>query len=228
MNEKISRTQQDYIKTIWHFEQAAQTARMSMIADALNVKPPTVLAMFRQLNRLKLIEYDKKLGAVLTETGRQEAEHLIRKHRLIETFLNQVLAIEKPLLHDEAEKLEHVMSDQLIMKIDEYLDYPRTDPFGSIIPLSGTNDLNYPLVEIKENTRIRVVKIPMSGDEKSYCLEHNFLPGSDWIIKTVSPTNDSFLVTNGKEYFALSDHLARKIRVTVIKQLKRYKEGAET
>jgi len=227
MNEKISRTQQDYIKTIWHFEQAARTARMTMIADAMGVKPPTVWAMFQQLNRLHLINYDKKLGAVLTEKGRQEAEHLIRKHRLIETFLNQVLNIEKPLLHDEAEKLEHVMSDQLIMKIDEYLDYPRTDPFGSIIPLSGTNELNYPLAEIKENTRVRVLKIPMSGDDKGYCLEHNFLPGSDWIIKTVSPANDSFLVTNGKQYFALSDHLARKIEVNVIKQLNRYKEGAK-
>ena len=219
MNEQISRTQQDYIKTIWNFEQGARAARMSSIADALGVKPPTVWAMFRQLKRLDLIDYDKKLGAVLTDKGRREAENLIRKHRLIETFLNQVLHIEKPLLHEEAEKLEHVMSDQVIMKIDEYLNYPRTDPFGAIIPLSGTNELKYPLAEIKENTRIRVLKIPMAGDEKVYCLDHNFLPGSDWEIKTVSPANDSFLVTDGTLYFALSDHLARKIIVSVIKQL---------
>ena len=112
MSETVSRVQQDYIKTIWNFEQTAQNARMSTVAETMGVKPPSVLAMFRQLDRMNLIDYDKKIGAVLTERGRREAENLIRKHRLIETFLNRVLEIEEPLLHDEAEKLEHVMSDQ--------------------------------------------------------------------------------------------------------------------
>ena len=218
MSKQISRAQQDYIKIIWNLEQNTQAARMSRVADLIGVKPPTVLAMFRQLSRLQLINYDKRIGAVLTEKGRREAEDLIRKHRLIETFLSQVLSIEKPLLHDEAEKLEHVMSDQLIMKIDAYLNYPRIDPFGSIIPLSGTNELKYTLAEIKENIRFRIIKIPMSGDEKKYCSDHNFLPGSDWKIKTVSPASDSFLVTDGKLYFALSDHLAKKVKVSVIRK----------
>jgi DtxR family Mn-dependent transcriptional regulator len=218
MNESISRAQQDYIKAIWKFEQSAQPAKMSTVADILGVKPPTVLAMFRQLDRRNLIDYDKQCGAVLTERGRREAENLIRKHRLIETFLNRVLKIEEPLLHDEAEKLEHVMSDQLIMKIDKYLNYPRFDRHGSIIPLSGTGDIKYLLSEIEESIPFTVIKIPMSGDEKKYCSDHNFLPGSDWRIKTISPGNDSFLVTNGKHYFALSDHLAQKITVTVVRK----------
>ena len=109
MSEIISRTQQDYLKTIWNFEQTAQNARMSIVAEAMGVKPPTVLAMFRQLNRLELIDYDKKLGAVLTEKGRKEAENLIRKHRLIETFFNQVLSIEKPLLHDEEDTIRKII-----------------------------------------------------------------------------------------------------------------------
>ena len=107
---------------------------------------------------------------------------------------------------------------RLIMKIDEYLDYPRLDIHGSIIPLSGTGDIKYTLSEVKENIPFKVIQIPMAGNEKKYCTDHNFLPGSEWHIKTVSPGNDSFLVTNGGHYFALSDHLADKIKVIVVRE----------
>ena len=213
---EISRTQQDYIKTIWNLEQERQRAGMTIVAEVLCVKPPTVLAMFRQLSRLGLIHYDKREGAILTSYGRVEAERLVRKHRLIETFLNRVLKIKEPLLHDEAERLEHVISDQLIMIIDEYLKYPRTDPHGSIIPLSGTDEIQYVLNEIEEGIPFKVVQIPMVGKEKVYCSDHDFLPGSRWEIKKASPGGDSFLVTNGTNYLAFSSHLAQKIKVSVL------------
>lgn len=219
MEEKIelSLTQQDYIKSIWNLEQVGIQAKMTVVADQLSVKPPTVLVMFRQLLRLSLIIYDKRAGAKLTDRGRGEAQQLIRKHRLIETFLDKVLNVEEPLLHNEAEKLEHVISDQLIMKIDEYLNYPRTDPHGAIIPLSRTDDLQYLLKEIEENIPFKVLQVPMSGKEKKYCSENDFLPGSRWRIKKISPRGESFLITDGTNYLAISDHLAEKIRVAVIR-----------
>jgi len=213
----ISRTQQDYIKVIWNLEQEQQRAKMTTVAEILSLKPPTVLAMFRQLSRLTLIYYDKRTGAILTNLGRIEAEHLIRKHRLIETFLKKVLNVEEPLLHDEAEKLEHVISDQLIMIIDAYLDYPQTDPHGSIIPLSGIDEILYSLNDIEEGIHFKVVHVPMTGKEKEYCLNNKFLPGSKWAIKTTSPDGGSFLITNGVRYLALSSQLAQKIQVTVLK-----------
>jgi DtxR family Mn-dependent transcriptional regulator len=213
----LSRTQQDYIKVIWNLNQIEEKAKMKVVADTLFVKPPTVLAMFRQLSRMELISYDKYQGAKLTAAGHEEAEQLIRKHRLIETFLRTVLKIEEPLLHDEAEKLEHVMSDQLIMKIDEYLNYPSTDPHGSIIPLSRDGDIQYALNEVEPNILFKIIQIPMSGKEKNYCTDNNFLPGSEWKIKNVGPKSESFLVTNTKVYLAISDHLAEKIRVTIIR-----------
>ena len=213
----LSRTQQDYIKSIWNLDQLGEKAKMKAIADMLFVKPPTVLAMFRQLLKFGLIIYNKHDGAVLTKSGRREAEQLIRKHRLIETFLRTVLKIEEPLLHNEAEKLEHVMSDQLIMKIDEYLNYPSTDPHGSIIPLSKVGDIQYALNEIEPEIPFKVIKIPMAGKEKNYCTDNAFLPGSEWQIKKVGPKNESFLVTNSDVYLAISDHLAEKIRVTIVR-----------
>ena len=191
---------------------------MKIVADMLLVKPPTVLAMFRQLKKFGLISYNKREGAKLTAAGRGEAEQLIRKHRLIETFLRRVLKIEEPLLHNEAEKLEHVISDQLIMKIDEFLNYPSTDPHGSIIPLSGAGDIKYALNEVEPDIPFKVVRIPMTGKEKNYCTDNSFLPGSEWQIKKVGPKNESFLVTNNQIYLAISDHLAEKIRVTIIRK----------
>jgi DtxR family Mn-dependent transcriptional regulator len=213
----LSRTQQDYIKAIWNLSQLEEKAKMKVVADILLVKPPTVLAMFRQLSKVGLISYDKREGAKLTVVGRGEAEQLIRKHRLIETFLRSVLKIEEPLLHDEAEKLEHVISDQLIMKIDEYLNYPSTDPHGSIIPLSHVGDIQYALHEVEPDIPFKIIQIPMTGKEKNYCIDNDFLPGSEWKIKNVGPKNESFLVTNSEVYLAISDHLAEKIRVTIVR-----------
>jgi len=213
----LSRTQQDYLKVIWNLDQLEEKAKMKVVADQLLVKPPTVLAMFRQLSKQGFISYDKYLGAKLTLKGRGEAEQIIRKHRLIETFLRSVLKIEEPLLHDEAEKLEHVISDQLIMKIDEYLNYPCMDPNGSIIPLSRVGDIQYALNEVEPEIPFKVIRIPMTGEEKNYCTNNSFLPGSIWKIKNVGPKNDSFLVTNNEVYLAISDHLAEKIGVTIIR-----------
>jgi DtxR family Mn-dependent transcriptional regulator len=197
--------------------QLGEKAKMTVVAEILLVKPPTVLAMFRQLLKFGLISYNKHEGAKLTANGLREAEQLIRKHRLIETFLRSVLKIEEPLLHDEAEKLEHVMSDQLIMKIDEFLNYPSMDPHGSIIPLSGVGDIQYALHEVEADIPFKVIQIPMTGKEKNYCTDNEFLPGSKWRIQNVGPKNESFLVTNSDVYLAISDHLAEKIRVTIIR-----------
>ena len=90
----LSRTQQDYIKVIWNLDQVQKKAKIKIVADTLFVKSPTVLTMFRQLAKLGLISYNKREGAKLTIAGREEAEQLIRKHRLIETFFRSVLKIE--------------------------------------------------------------------------------------------------------------------------------------
>jgi DtxR family Mn-dependent transcriptional regulator len=213
----LSRTQQDYIKAIWSLDQVGEKAKMKTVADMLVVKPPTVVTMYKQLSKFGLISYNKQEGAKLTISGRREAEQLIRKHRLIETFLRTVLKIEEPLLHNEAEKLEHVISDQLIMKIDEFLNYPNMDPHGSIIPLSGMGDIHYTLNEIEVDIPFKVIQIPMSGKEKKYCSDNEFLPGTEWQIKKIGPQNESFLVSNSKVYLAISDHLAEKIQVTIVR-----------
>jgi DtxR family Mn-dependent transcriptional regulator len=213
----LSRTQQDYLKTVWNIIRSGQSARIKTVAEMLKVKPPTVISMFHQLGHYGLLTYDRSKGAQLTGVGYREAEQLIRKHRLIETFLQEVLSIEEPLLHDEAEKLEHVMSDKLIMRIDEFLNYPSIDPHGSIIPLSDPGSIKYTLNEMEPEIAFRVSRIPMAGKENVFCSENNFVPGSKWKIVQIGPQEESYLVTNGKKYIAISDHMAEKITVTIFR-----------
>ncbi len=215
----LTHRQYKYLKLIWHLEARYGRARIKQIALELNVKPPTVLTMFRQLQQLKYIIYDRMNGARLTKAGKDEAENLIRKHRLIESFLRQVLNIDEPLLHEEAERLDLVMSDRLIMRIDDFLGYPRTDPHGSIIPPASGKEKDYSLTEMETDVRFKVVKVPMRGREGDFCHMNGFLPGTTWKISQIGPGGESYLIENNTQNFlAVSDHLAEKIRVSLIKK----------
>ena len=216
---ELSNVQEDYVKTVWTLEQTAERVKMHKVALRMGVKSPTVAAMFNSLEKLNLIVYDRKEGARLTETGRRAAEGLIRKHRLIETFLQKVLDIEEPLLHEEAEKLEHVISDQVIMKIDAYLGYPLTDPHGSLIPLDDDRNREYFMDELKSAVKFKVTRIPIKGNERTFCLENGFSPGSYWQIEQIGPRNESFLVYNGDRFLAISDHLAAKIKILISREM---------
>ena len=98
--------------------------------------------------------------------------------------MQRVLQIDEPLLHDEAEKLEHVMSDQLIMKIDAFLEYPNIDPHGSVIPFSIGKEIKYLLSELEPNISFKVFRIPMMGNEETFCSDNGFLPVNlGWIFR---------------------------------------------
>lgn len=213
---RLSAVQEDYIKIIWNLEQSHQLSRPKSVAEILNVKPPTVLSMFKQLERLGLISYNKKDGALLTTKGKTRAEKLVRKHRLLETFLEKVLEIEDPVLHDEAEKLEHVISDELTMYIDRYLGFPKIDPHGEFIPqMSGNNKL-IKLSNIKSNIEFQISLIPMKGDYGSFCLENEIIPGKCWTISDFGPGRESFLLNNGEKYLSISKEFAEKVEVIVL------------
>jgi len=172
--------------------------------------------MIRLLEGMDLVTYNKQTGACLTSSGKREAEKIIRSHRLIETFLKEVFKLEEPLLHNEAEKLEHSISDHLIGKIDEYLGYPSTDPHGSKIPVPNQNRRTCKLVELEQNIEFNIYRIPSTNLEKDFCQKNGFITGSSWTIKQIGPNKESFLVTDGQNYLALSALLAKEILVDII------------
>jgi DtxR family Mn-dependent transcriptional regulator len=129
-------TVEDYLKCILLEQQRDPQALVSMrrISAALSVAPGTVTAMVKTLSDSGLLSYEPYSGVRLTDSGRQLALHVLRRHRLIELFLVKVMGMDWSEVHSEAEELEHAVSDRLIERMDEMLGYPSVDPHGDPIP----------------------------------------------------------------------------------------------
>ncbi len=130
----ISPIMEDYLKAIYHLrgERGAVTAKE--IAREMAVSPSTVTSMLKKLSQLRLIGYTPYHGVDLSAAGEKVALEVIRHHRLLELFLQEVLGYSLSTVHDEAERLEHTLSDELEDRISSVLGHPLTDPHGSPIP----------------------------------------------------------------------------------------------
>ncbi len=131
-------TVENYLKQLC-LEQSANEGRqisMGRLASIMRVVPGTATSMVKALADSGLVEYEPRAGVRLTEHGRQLALHVLRRHRLIELFLVRTLGLDWSVVHDEAEALEHAVSDRVIERIDALLGYPTVDPHGDPIPSS--------------------------------------------------------------------------------------------
>jgi DtxR family transcriptional regulator, Mn-dependent transcriptional regulator len=131
-----SLTVENYVKTIYQLALASDGGAVAtgQIASALGVLPGTVTSMLKTLDESNLATYTPYEGVRLTQSGRALALRVLRRHRLIEQFLSQTLNLAWDEVHQEAENMEHAVSDSLIDRIDAYLGHPATDPHGDPIP----------------------------------------------------------------------------------------------
>ena len=129
-------TVEDYLKAILVEEQRDPESLVTTgrIAAACRVAPGTATSMVKTLADSALVTYEPYSGVRLTDAGRQLAAHVLRRHRLVELFLVEVLKMDWSEVHDEAERLEHAVSEELIARIDEMLGHPAVDPHGDPIP----------------------------------------------------------------------------------------------
>lgn len=126
---------ENYLKAVFHLSGSEEEAvGTGTLAEFLNVSAASVTDKMKRLQQKGLLNYQKSKGAVLSEEGKKIALLVIRKHRLWEQFLVEVLGFEWDEVHDVAEQLEHVHSEQLIERIDKFLGYPKADPHGDPIP----------------------------------------------------------------------------------------------
>jgi len=164
----VTRSVEDYLKAIYKLQRDGAAATTNAIAEQLGLRAASVTAMLQQLSRQGLAEYRRYKGAHLTEDGLAAALRVIRRHRLIELFLTQHLAVPWDRVHDEAEHLEHAITPYLEERIDAKLGYPSFDPHGAPIPSStGTlpvQDL-MPLVDLPPDTPSVVRHIPDDDPE---------------------------------------------------------------
>ncbi|MDP1727511.1 MAG: metal-dependent transcriptional regulator [Bacteroidota bacterium] len=130
-----SYTEENYLKAIYKLqEQSGEAINTNSIAGAMATKAASVTDMIKKLSDKKLLKYQKYKGVHLTDAGKKIAIETVRKHRLWETFLHHKLNFLWDEVHDVAEQLEHIQSEALIDKLDEYLGFPSHDPHGDPIP----------------------------------------------------------------------------------------------
>lgn len=131
----LSRSVEDYLKVIYSFNERGQAAGTSELARTLAVQPASVSGMVRRLAESGLLEHEPYRGVRLTQKGSREALRVVRRHRIIESFLVKCLGFGPDDVHEEAERLEHAASDQLVDRMAEAIGNPATDPHGAPIPV---------------------------------------------------------------------------------------------
>ena len=142
-SQSTTQSVQDYLKCIYELTEGKPVASTNDLARELDVKPASVTGMVQKLAAEKpaLVEYQKHQGVTLTAAGKRAALEVIRHHRLLETWLVQSLGYSWDEVHEEAERLEHVISEDLEQRIATSLGHPVRDPHGELIP---TEDLDMP------------------------------------------------------------------------------------
>lgn len=147
----MARTQsvEDYLKTIYKLEGDKLTEKgvsTSQLAEEMGVANASATNMLKRLSEMKMVKYESYYGSRLTEAGKKIALEIIRHHRLIELYLKEILGYSWDEVHDEAEKLEHHISEQFEDKIAELLNHPTEDPHGDPIP---SKDGKMPKIKLK-------------------------------------------------------------------------------
>ena len=181
---------ENYLKSIWQL--GPNDVATLDLAQHLNVAPASVTKMIQRLTERGLVNHIPYRGASLTSEGERRALSVVRRHRLLETFLAQTLDLGSEQLHDEAERLEHALSNDLEKAIADYLGNPKRDPHGHPIP--GPNgelpvDTELILSECPLNQYVTITQVPDRNSEMLAWLEQNELfPGNQ--VKLVS--KDSF------------------------------------
>ncbi len=213
--EPLTRSVEDYLKAIYRLEGAGQPASTSDIAELLELSPPSVSGMIRRLSEQGLLEHVPYRGVLLTAGGRRVAIRMVRRHRLIEAYLVGFLGYTWDTVHDEAERLEHAVSDVLIERMALALGNPRFDPHGDPIPDrdGAIDELVYtPLAEIPAGETAEIRRVDTSQPERLRYLEHSGLtPGIPVTVIQHQPFRGPLTILAGGHEQVIGRELAEQL-----------------
>jgi DtxR family transcriptional regulator, Mn-dependent transcriptional regulator len=207
----------DYLKAIWELSEKG-AASTKDVADRLSISSASVTNMFARLQEMGLAEYERYRGASLTQAGREEALRLLRRHRLIEAFLLEHLGYSWQEVHEEAERLEHAVSDTFTERLAEFLGHPDHDPHGDPIPAAdGTlePDNSFPLAAAATGQRVRISRVGYEDAPTLAFLEEcGLMPGRLLTVREVRALDGVVTVEDeGGESHALGESLTRSVFV---------------
>lgn len=208
---------EDYLKAIYQLAEGDAAVGTSAIAERLGVAPGSVTGMLKRLGKLSLVEHERYQGARLTETGRREAIRMIRRHRVLELFMVEILGYTWDQVHVEAERLEHAVSDGLVDRMAHVLGDPESDPHGHPIPSSAgkisVSDLPT-LAELEPGERGTLRRV---SDEDPAALRYlarlNLIPGVGLEILERTPFKGPLRVRVGETEEMIGLELAARLRV---------------
>ncbi len=214
-----SLTIENYVKTIYQtcIAQSGNAAATGQISDALGVSPGTVTSMLKTLSESGLAVYTPYVGVQLTDAGRMLALRVVRRHRLIELFLVRTLDLTWDEVHEEAENMEHAVSDLLVDRIDEFLGHPAVDPHGDPIPKAdGTvsSTSGRCLSDLRPAEQFELVRVLDQSSEFLRYLTENHLPlGATGKILTNNDEAGLLTIRVASRETTLSREVARKLVV---------------
>ena len=217
--DNLSTTEENYIKAIYHLQQADSTVSTNDVAAKLNTKAASVTDMLKRLNTKQVLNYEKYRGFSLSDEGERVALGIVRKHRLWEFFLVEKLQFGWDEVHAIAEELEHITSKVLIERLDNFLGNPKFDPHGDPIPDSNGKIQTLPQINLVDMPIGETAKVSAVGSQSTELLElltHKKIAiGTPIIIKKKFSFDNSLEIeTYSDQRFTISRELALALFVT--------------
>jgi DtxR family Mn-dependent transcriptional regulator len=213
----LSAAIQDYLKAIYKLESEGTRPTTTAIAQRMGVAPSSVTSMLKKLAALGLAEHSPYRGVELSEDGTKIALEVIRHHRLLEQYLAETLGLPIDAVHAEADRLEHVLSEELEARIDEQLGYPTHDPHGDPIPDAGLHmDDNRlrSLDALEPGEEATVRRVPDSdSDLLRYLAGMRLVPGGRVTMRRSEPFDGPLTVAVDGQEHAISRELAMQIGI---------------
>jgi len=219
MEQTITISIQDYLKNIYELTESGENASTNALAAKLNIKPGSVTGMIQKLASAKpaLVEYQKHQGVTLTKEGKKAALEVIRHHRLLEAWLVQTLGYSWDEVHEEAERLEHVISEDFERRIAAAMGHPVRDPHGEPIPTADLKmpfDDSTPLSSLRPNQTATIKRVKASDTKLLRYLEGlGLIPGAPIEVINYSPFDHNLTIKAGRKSFVLGLNITSKIFV---------------
>ena len=221
MPKTMTKSAQDYLKRIYELTECGLPASTNDLARELEIKPASVTGMIQKLAAEKpaLVEYQKHQGVTLTPAGKRAALEVIRHHRLLETWLVQTLGYSWDEVHEEAERLEHVISEDFERRIAAALGNPTRDPHGELIPtedLKMPADDSTPLSALRPNQSATIQRVISQDPDLLRHLDSlGLTPGVQIEITDYSSFDNNLTVKVGRKSNVLGLNITTKIFVEI-------------
>lgn len=213
----LSHAAEDYLKSIYKLQEKEGKVSTGILAEYLEVKPASATGMIKKLKSMNLVRYERYQGVTLTKAGKAIALEIIRHHRLLELYLNKALGVPWESVHEEAEKLEHVISEDVEARMDAFLGYPTEDPHGSPIPDKNgivPETFSIPMTELQDGQSCVVAEV---NDNDSALLRHlgnfNLYPGTAFRVVEVAPFDGPFTIDIAGQQAVIGREVAKNIYV---------------